>query len=334
MRVLPALVFCAAVTAATAAPPPTYISPRPSPPEYGHGLNTEEARDGWVSLFDGSTSFGWTGASVRDGILTGGATSTPFGRCDLRADVVAGGDIICGNQRVAARAGVVSVRIDATSPSPLSLGPGAAVRSLCVRPDVAPLPWTDRSKLIPHPTLPGDRQAAWSAAAGSALRAVGGPGCVELPGRYGDFVLQLQVTCRKPLTNAGVFVRSVPGDFLNGYEVQVFNGCEEGDAARPARYATGAIDDRRNARRLVSRDDEPFTMTIVATGPHLATWVNGVQVTDWTDERPEHENARAGLRLEPGAIQLQAHDRGTEVEFSNIRIAPFDARVPPPGIAR
>lgn len=332
MRVLPALMFLAAAATAFAAPPPTYVGPKPSPPEYGHGLQPNDTREGWISLFDGSTSFGWTGASVRDGLLTGGATTAPFGPCDLRADVVAGGDIIWGDRRVAARAGVLSIRIDGASPSPLALGPGVAVRSLCVRPDVAPLPWQERWKRIPHPTPRGDRRASWSAAPdGSALRAVGGPGCVELPGRYGDFVLQLQMVCRKPLTNAGVFVRSVPGGFLNGYEVQVFNGCEDGDPGRPARYATGAVDDRQNARRLVSRDGEPFTVTVVATGRHLATWVNGVQVTDWTDERPEHENARAGLRLEPGTIQLQAHDRGTDVEFSGIRIAPLDARTAPPG---
>src|SRR5687768_16606988 len=172
MRAVPALVFLAAVGAASAAPAPTYVSPGPSPPEHGHGLQADETRDGWISLFDGSTPFGWTGAAVRDGMLTGGITTISFGPCDLRADIVAGGDITCGNQRIAARAGVLSVRIEANSPSPLALNPGVAVRSLCVRPDVAPLPWANEWKLIPHPTLRRERQASWSAAHdGSALRA-------------------------------------------------------------------------------------------------------------------------------------------------------------------
>jgi hypothetical protein len=183
------------------------------------------------------------------------------------------------------------------------------------------------AKVILHPTLPRDRLANWQPIERDGrvvgFHATGGPGCLELPGLYGDFVLQVDVTCRKPLTNAGVFFRSRPGDFLNGYEAQVFNGCIDGDPAKPALYATGAIDDRQNARRLVSRDGEPFTMTVAARGPHIATWVNGIQVTDWVDDRPASDNPRQGLRLEPGTIQLQAHDKNTDVEFSNVRLAPI-----------
>ena len=78
---------------------------------------------------------------------------------------------------------------------------------------------------------------------------------------------------RAKLVNGGVFFRSIPGDFMNGYEAQLFNGCYENDPAKPARFSTGAIDDRQLARRLVSRDLEPLVMTVIAAGPHLATWV-------------------------------------------------------------
>ena len=213
----------------------------------------------------------------------------------------------------------------------VDLGKGADVKGSAVRqPNLIPLITAERRwRVIPHPSLPRDRQAAWTevkddAGAVVGLRAVGGPGCVEFPNDYGDFVLQVEVRVHKPLANAGVFFRCERGEFLKGYEVQVFNGCYDHDPARPARYATGAIDDRRNASRLVSRDGEPFTMTVIASGPHVATWVNGVQVTDWTDERPEADNPREGRRTKPGPIQLQAHDKGTDVEFRNLRIAPLE----------
>ena len=61
-------------------------------------------------------------------------------------------------------------------------------------------------------------------------------------------------------------------------------------------------------------------MTVIATGPHIATWVNGHQLTDWTDTRPPHDNPRQGLRTKPGTIQLQAHDPGSNLEFKNIRV--------------
>ena len=145
--------------------------------------------------------------------------------------------------------------------------------------------------------------------------------------RFGDLVLQVTARTRSRDSNAGVFFRCRPGELLEGYEAQIYNASMENDPARPARYATGAIDDRRNARRLISRDLRPFTLTIIADGPHLATWVNGYQVTDWTDDRPASDNPRRGLRTEPGTIQLQAHDPRTEVEFSSIRVGDLGDRV-------
>jgi hypothetical protein len=49
-------------------------------------------------------------------------------------------------------------------------------------------------------------------------------------------------------------------------------------------------------------------------------------VVDWTDERKPDENPRKGLRLESGAIQLQAHDRNTDVEFRDIRVGTLDRK--------
>jgi hypothetical protein len=75
------------------------------------------------------------------------------------------------------------------------------------------------------------------------------------------------------------------------------------------------------ARLQAARDREWFTMTIAARGRHLAVWVNGIQVTDWVDNRPLNSNARLGCRLEKGPISLQGHDKTTDLSFRNIRIA-------------
>lgn len=305
-------------------PKPSFTSPKPSPPEYGHGLAAEDARGGWISLFDGRTVFGWDGAKVEKGVLSGGETTSSFGDCELRGDIVTGGTFVLSGRAVEVPAGPFRRTIKGSPRSPIRLGPGLRVRSLVLRPlglrsvfngkDLAG--WTS----VRHPRLPDERQTKWSVENG-AIRGVGGPGALEHKERYGDLVLQLEVRTRARLVNGGVFFRSVPGQFMNGYEAQVFNACYDNDPARPARYSTGAIDDRQLARRLVSRDLEPFTMTIVAAGPHIATWVNGCQMTDWTDTRETHDNPRQGLRTKPGTIQLQAHDPETEIEFRSIRIA-------------
>ena len=77
---------------------------------------------------------------------------------------------------------------------------------------------------------------------------------------------------------------------------------------------------------VVSSDHEWFTKTIVAHGRHMAVWVNGYQVSDWTDPRPLHESARQGCRLEAGVISLQGHDPTTDLSFRNLRISAYPPR--------
>ncbi len=106
-----------------------------------------------------------------------------------------------------------------------------------------------------------------------------------------------------------------------GYESQIQNEFKDGDRTKPKDFGTGAIYRRQPARHVVPNDREWFTKTIVADGPHFAVWVNGYQVSDWTDTRPEKENGREGRRLGGGAIAIQGHDATTDFLFRNIRAA-------------
>jgi hypothetical protein len=291
------------------------------PPEYGHGLSEKDALAGWISLFDGKTTYGWKDAEARDGGLTKGTTTTTFGACELKADIAAPGAVVGG-------------QVHRVKPGPFTLAstgkPGTIrlddvrVRSLHVRPlDLKPLlsgkdlaGW----KIIPHPKL--KEQPAKFKIADGLLHVVGGPGTIEYQEKqYADFVLQVEARTNTRYSNSGVFVRSQPGQFINGYEAQIHNRCHDGDVSKPWTWATGGIDDRLNARRLVSRDEHFFISTVIARGPHLATWVNGYQTVDWIDTRAKHDNPRQGLRLEAGTIQLQAHDPGTDVVFRRVAAA-------------
>ena len=64
----------------------------------------------------------------------------------------------------------------------------------------------------------------------------------------------------------------------------------------------------------------------MAHGPHIAVWVNGIQVSDFTDTRPPNDNARNGYRSKPGVISIQGHDPTTDLSFRSLRIA----EMPPP----
>ena len=106
----------------------------------------------------------------------------------------------------------------------------------------------------------------------------------------------MEAISHAPELNSGIFFRCIPGEFTNGYESQIHNGFNDGDRSKPKDFGTGGIYRRIAARRVVPNDKEWFHKTIVADGPHIAVWVNGYQVTDWTDDRKPDKNPRNGLR--------------------------------------
>ncbi len=159
-----------------------------------------------------------------------------------------------------------------------------------------------------------------------AIHVENGPGFLETEGQWADFVLQFEARTNGKELNSGVFFRAMPGTAeapSNGYEVQIHNGFEGQDRTRPSNAGTGAIFRRTTARWVVADDHQWFTVTLVAAGPHFSVWVNGLQVTDWTDTRPKHENPRRGLRLAAGHLSLQGHDPTTNLDFRNLRLAPL-----------
>jgi hypothetical protein len=296
----------------------------PDVPEYGYGLKPEDAQEGWIALFDGETTFGWTNAKVLGDQLVGGQTSASFGDYLLRAYIKQPGQLTQGGKTIDVKAGPLYREV--LGRGPIVLHQGTSLRMLAIQPlglkrlfngqDLTGWKRIDRDK------LPPEKRPTWQVEEG-AIHAAGGPGALESADRYGDFVLQADIRTRAKYANGGVFFRSVPGDVMNGYEAQVYNRMIDDDPAKPFKYSTGSLDDRQLARRVVSRDFVQFRMTVVANGPHIATWVNGYQLIDWTDTRSADDNPRKGLRLEPGTIQLQAHDAETDVEFHAINIAPL-----------
>jgi hypothetical protein len=170
-----------------------------------------------------------------------------------------------------------------------------------------------------------------------------GPGDLQTESSWGDFVLQIDCLSNGDHLNSGVFFRCRPGEYQQGYEAQIRNQftaepaqeyvLEDYDPATnqltgtrkvkytAVDYGTGGIYRRMPARREVARDRQWFTMTVVAQGKHLATWVNGLAVVDWIDNRPLADNARNGCRLEKGPLSLQGHDATTDLSFRNLRVA-------------
>ncbi len=155
-----------------------------------------------------------------------------------------------------------------------------------------------------------------------------GPGFLETTSAYDDFVLQIQAMTRDTHLNSGVFFRALLGTEetpSGGYEMQIHNGYNNDDRSQPIDQGTGAIFRRAPARWVVADDQEWLSATLVAYGPRFSTWVNGLQVVDWVDEREPNENPRLGRKTEAGHISLQGHDPTTNLSFRKLQVAKYPA---------
>jgi Domain of Unknown Function (DUF1080) len=155
-----------------------------------------------------------------------------------------------------------------------------------------------------------------------ALTLTGGKGHIELLQPHANCCLQFAAQTLAENVNSGLFFRCIPGEDMNGYECQVHHGFKE-DRRRPVDAGMGAIFRRQNAKAVLSDSSEKTFVTVIADGPLISTWVNGVQVVDFKDTREPNENPRKGLRTEAGTIMLQAHDPECKIRFDSLSICPL-----------
>jgi hypothetical protein len=180
---------------------------------------------------------------------------------------------------------------------------------------------------VDRPERPAEHN--WSAR-GGMLHVEKGAGQLETEKEFANFVLQLGVRTNPPNAqvhpNSGVFFRADKGSFWSGYESQIRNEFQHGDPKLPLDFGTGAIYFQRPAREIVAKDGEFFYKTIAAYERHVSVWVNGIQVSDFEDTRPEGKSARNQARLAGGVFSLQAHDPTTNIDFKDIRAGELPRR--------
>ena len=364
-------------------------------------LTAKELAEGWVSLFDGKTIFGWTAANkadwkVVDGVIvvTSGEkgllhTNTQFADYVLRLDFrsakgtnsgvflrtspspknpkdgcyelnIAGldsspfptGSLVARKKyvkagessewrtfEVTAKGDRITVKLDGkqvldyTDPNPTRRGfiglqkneGKVEFRNVKLRPlsQQSIFNGKDLDGWRPYP----DHKAKVSVTDKGELWLRGGRGQLETLAKYGDFTLQMDVFSGSKGSNSGVFFRSIPGEYTNGYECQLQNTYgPKGGLKNLVDCGTGGICRRQRARKIVAEDLKWYQLTLIADGPHIAAWVNGHQVSDFTDKRKKDKNPRRGLRTAPGTLILQVHDATTDYRFRNLRAAEMAKR--------
>jgi 3-keto-disaccharide hydrolase len=315
-------------------------------------LTPKEIADGWILLFDGDTTFGWKvegDAKVKDGMLVLGgekagsvATAMRFGPLRCEFDCSSDGTnwehewLGVGKDTAATKLestplGLKAEATGETSQLTFSVTAGklAFLRSIRLHPmQMTPLfdgkDLTDWKEF--KPTKDKKVASKFTVTKEGWLNVKNGPGDLQTEGQWADFVVQFECISNGKHLNSGLFFRCIPDLYQQGYEAQIRNQWEGDDRTRPVDFGTGAIYRRQAARKVVSTDGEWFTMTVAAHGRHIATWVNGYQVTDWTDDRKENDNARNGFKKGKGALSIQGHDPTTDLSFRNIRIQSLDPK--------
>lgn len=151
-----------------------------------------------------------------------------------------------------------------------------------------------------------------------------GGGYLETEDTFDNFLLQAEVSFNGQGFDSGFIIRSPTGTAeapANGYEVQLNNETRVDNRSQPLDHGTGGLYGLVPARKLVSQNFFWFVPTIVAHGNHIAVWVDGYQVTDFTDTRPPSENAKEGSRTGAGHLSLQASGDQPDVYFKTISVA-------------
>lgn len=169
-----------------------------------------------------------------------------------------------------------------------------------------------------------ERKSVFSVIDG-ALNIKDGNGQIETAGVYRNFTMQLDIISNGKHLNSGVFFRTPPGVFWKGYESQVRNQWQGEDRTKPVDYGTGGNYGNQATRMVVPSDHEWFTKTVVCDGNHTAVWINGYQVSDYTDFRAVSANAdgKVGYVADAGTINLQGHDPTTDLSFKNILLQEY-----------
>ncbi len=174
----------------------------------------------------------------------------------------------------------------------------------------------DLSKWTKYPEMQGE----FTMTADGELHVIGGRTQLESKDLYGDFVLLAQYKLATAEMNSGIFFRCIPGAEMMGYECQLSNEIKDGNRLSPADTGTGGIFKRQDARVVAGETDQWSTMVLNVHGQKVAAWVEGIQVSNWFDDRDPDDNPRKGLRLEPGTIMIQGHDPTTDAKLKQIAI--------------
>jgi len=173
----------------------------------------------------------------------------------------------------------------------------------------------------------------WKVADGE-LTLTGKGGDLVTREQFADFELKLEWKLGKPGGNSGVFFRGVEAEkdpiYYSAPEIQIIDNARHKDAATNTHTAGSNYDLDAPLRDVTKPVGEWNELRVIAKGPHVEHWMNGVKIVEYELWTPEWEaKVKASKfakwpgygRAKTGHIALQDH--GDPVAFRNIKVRPL-----------
>lgn len=142
-----------------------------------------------------------------------------------------------------------------------------------------------------------------------AIHGEKGPGQLNSTAMYEDFVLQFETRSSPGKQHGAIYLRGDADKMSSGYLVRL-------DEDNPGIIGPGVLASPRRKARLTNT-----TITTVAvSGRHIAVWVNGLAVTEFSDTRPEGGPAEKNAKIAAGIIALPVQSASATADFTQVRL--------------
>jgi 3-keto-disaccharide hydrolase/FHA domain-containing protein len=141
-----------------------------------------------------------------------------------------------------------------------------------------------------------------------AIHGEKGPGQLNSAAMYEDFVLQFETRSAAGKSHGAIYLRGDADKLSSGYLVKL-------DEDNPGAIGPGLASPRRKVRLT-----KTTVTTVAASGRHIAVWVNGFPVTEFTDTRPEGGPADKNAKIAAGIIALPVSSSSATADFTQVRL--------------
>jgi hypothetical protein len=190
----------------------------------------------------------------------------------------------------------------------------------------APAP-QEKSKLhLPIPGLSSKQKAPanvrWQGQ--DVIHGQSGVGQLESTNVYDDFILQFAAKTSTESGHAGVelFFRGTPNQFDSGYAI---DANDEDLGHQHEKRSLGGLSGLTKAREVPGKIGDSFAATVVARAHQFSVWIDGIQVTDYYDSRPEGNYHAAS-----GPLGFRMKSDKSVLDLRAIRIASLAKGPEPP----